>query len=137
MMQLISPPPIQAPISLLGKTPAILDILLRDLPQELLQWKPADDRWSIAEVLSHLIVIEHLYEQRAHRIVLEEVPTLSKYEALPEAEHVELGIISLSPMLHELANHDLGHVRQIAELYRAYAFYAHGGPFQKYSNLKP
>jgi hypothetical protein len=40
-------------------------------------------------------------------------------------------------MLHELANHDLGHLRQIAELDRAHSFYPHAGPFQKYSNPKP
>jgi len=173
-MQPISSAPIQAPISLLEKTPAILEILLRDLPQELLQWKPRPERWSIAEVLAHMVVIEKLYEQRTHRIVLEHEPTLTKYQALPEAEqqmkslrhyleefiplrrafvfylhsipgsagartgkHPEMGTITLSQMLHELANHDLGHLRQIAELYRAHAFYPHAGPFQKYSNPKP
>jgi DinB superfamily len=173
-MQPLSPAPIQAPISLLEKTPAVLEILLRDLPPETLQWKPATDRWSIAEVLEHMLTIEKLYEQRARRIVLEDSPSLSKYEVLPEAElqkkslrrdleefvplrrtfvfylhsvpahaatrtgrHAELGTINLSQMLHELANHDLGHLRQIAELYRAHAFYPFAGPFQKYSNPKP
>jgi hypothetical protein len=173
-MQPLSPAPIQAPISLLDKTPAILEILLRDLPPETLQWKPAADRWSIAEVLDHMLVIEKLYEQRARRIVLEDSPNLTKYVVLPEAElqkkslrryleefvplrrtfvfylhsvpahaaartgnHAELGTINLSQMLHELANHDLGHLRQIAELYRAHVFHPHAGPFQKYSNPKP
>jgi len=173
-MQPQSPAPIQAPISLLEKTPAILEILLRDLPPETLQWKPAADRWSIAEVLEHMLVIEKLYEQRARRMVLEDSPVLTKYEVLPEAElqkmslrryleefvplrrtfvyylrsvpahagartgkHAELGTITLSQMLHELANHDLGHLRQIAELYRAHVFHPHAGPFQKYSNPKP
>ncbi len=173
-MQLLSPAAIQAPISLLEKTPALLELLLRDVPQDTLEWKPAAERWSITEVLAHMVVIEKLYEQRTHRIVLEEAPTLSKYEVLPEAElqmksireyleefsplrrafvfylhsipasaggrtgrHVELGTISLSQMLHELANHDLGHLRQIAELYRAKAFHPYAGPFQKYSNPKP
>jgi DinB superfamily len=173
-MQPLSPAPIQVPISMLEKTPALLEILLRDLPPQTLQWKPAADRWSIAEVLEHMLVIEKLYEQRARRIVLEDFPSLTKYEELPEAErqkkslrpyleefaplrrtfvyylhsvpahaaartgrHAELGTINLSQMLHELANHDLGHLRQIAELYRAHAFYPHAGPFQKYSNPKP
>jgi hypothetical protein len=173
-MQPLSPAPIQVPISMLEKTPALLEILLRDLPPQTLQWKPAADRWSIAEVLEHMLVIEKLYEQRARRIVLEDFPSITKYEELPEAErqkkslrryleefvplrrtfvyylhsvpahaaartgrHAELGTINLSQMLHELANHDLGHLRQIAELYRAHAFYPHAGPFQKYSNPKP
>ena len=52
-------------------------------------------------------------------------------------KHPELGLITLSQMLNELASHDLGHLRQIAELYRAHAFYPYAGPFQKYSNPKP
>jgi hypothetical protein len=173
-MQPLSPAPIQAPISLLEKTPAILELLLGGLSIEVLQWKPAADRWSIAEVLGHMVMIEKLYEQRARRIVLEESPALAKHEAPAEGEeqkksarqhmeefvplrrafvfylhsipaaaagrtgqHAELGSISLSQMLHELANHDLGHLRQIAELYRGYSFYPHAGPFQKYSHPKP
>jgi DinB superfamily len=53
------------------------------------------------------------------------------------AKHSELGIITLAELLNEWANHDLGHLRQIAELYRAYAFHPHSGPFRKYSNPKP
>ena len=51
--------------------------------------------------------------------------------------HSELGTVTLAHMLNEWANHDLGHLRQIAELYRAYAFYPHSGPFMKYSNPQP
>ena len=53
------------------------------------------------------------------------------------AIHSELGTITLAQLLNEWAGHDLGHLRQIAELYRANAFYPHSGPFQKYSNPKP
>jgi hypothetical protein len=48
-----------------------------------------------------------------------------------------LGNITLHQMLSEWASHDLGHLRQIAELYRARAFHPYAGPFQKYSNPKP
>jgi hypothetical protein len=51
--------------------------------------------------------------------------------------HSELGTITLSEMLCEFASHDLGHLRQIAEIYRAHAFHPYAGPFQKYSNPKP
>jgi hypothetical protein len=46
-------------------------------------------------------------------------------------------IYSESQFLHELASHDPGHLRQMAELYPAHAFYPHAGPFQKYSHPKP
>ena len=53
------------------------------------------------------------------------------------AIHSELGPITLGQLLHEWANHDLGHLRQIEELYRAHAFHPHCGPFMKYSNPQP
>jgi len=165
---------LQAPVSMLEKTPAILEILLRDLPQGLLEWKPAPDRWSILEVLAHMTVIEGLYKHRAKLMMLEHAPNLPKFAPHSEGVahqksgarhleqlvalrrafvaylhsiptnagsrtglHHEMGSITLSQTLHELANHDLGHLRQIAELYRAYSFYPHAGPFQRYSLPKP
>lgn len=173
-MQALSPAPIQSPISLLEKTPGIVELLLRDVHKEVLDWKPAPDRWSVTEVLAHLVMIEQVYSGRTRRIVMEDNPLLPKYvepsleekprksarEFLEEfaalrrafvvflhsvpstaaartGQHAELGSITLSQLLHELANHDLGHLRQIAELYRAHAFYPHAGPFQKYSHPKP
>lgn len=53
------------------------------------------------------------------------------------ATYSELGVITLSQLLNEWASHDLGHLRQIAEIYRARAFHPYSGPFQKYSNPKP
>ena len=53
------------------------------------------------------------------------------------AVHSELGQITLEQMLNEWASHDLGHIRQIAEVYRAYAFHPNSGPFERYSNLRP
>jgi hypothetical protein len=173
-MQPLSVTAIHAPVSLLEKTPALLEILLRDVPEAVVLWKPAPERWSIAEVLDHLVMIEKLYGERTRRIVTEEHPTLTKYVPPPDlaaqtrmvrktpeefgtlrralvtflhsipaaagertGQHVELGTINLSELLHELANHDLGHLRQIAEIYRGRLFYPHAGPFQKYSRPNP
>jgi DinB superfamily len=168
---------IQPALLLLEKTPNLLETMLRDLPEDLLRWKPAPDRWSIAEVIGHLADIEMVYADRTRRIVTEDAPTLQKYDAagtvvigdyvrgsaaenlvfftrirrstvillrsIPadsgerEATHSELGTITLHQMLSEWASHDLGHLRQIAELYRARAFHPYAGPFQKYSDPKP
>jgi hypothetical protein len=169
---------IQAPVSLLEKTPVLFETMLRDLPLDLLQWKPAPDRWSISEVLAHLADIENMYSERIGRILAEDLPALQKYKqpgpsdaraysrglaaehlarfvaarrasidllkrapgssaGSRTAKHSELGVITLSHMLNEWASHDLGHLRQVAELYRAHAFHPHAGPFQKYSNPRP
>lgn len=53
------------------------------------------------------------------------------------ALHAELGRITVAELLNEWAFHDLGHLRQIAELYRARAFYPNLGPFQRYYTVNP
>ena len=165
---------LQPAVSLLEKTPPMLELLLRDVPEDILDWKPVAERWSITEVLAHLLVIEQLYGDRAKRMVVDDNPQLARYvppdEPAPHqrtarqhlddfvaarrahiffwhsipasggsrtAVHAEMGQVTLLQLLNELANHDLGHLRQIAELYRAKAFYPYAGPFQRYSSPKP
>jgi hypothetical protein len=176
-MQPASATDMQPAISLLEKTPRLLETMLGDLPGELLHWKPAAERWSISEVLAHLAALEQVYAERTLRMVAEDSPALVKYDlagaeargeysrgsagenlalftrtrrstlallvGLPGSDgvrtgiHSELGSVTLVQMLNEWANHDLGHLRQIAELYRAHAFHPNSGPFMKYSNPQP
>jgi len=51
--------------------------------------------------------------------------------------HEELGTVRLEEILNECMFHDLGHIRQVAELYRARAFYPRIGGFQRYYTVKP
>jgi len=74
---------------------------------------------------------------RTRRSTLAMLTGLPSSAAARTGVHSELGTITLAHMLNEWANHDLGHLRQIAELYRAYAFHPHSGPFMKYSTPKP
>ena len=176
-MQPASAPEIQPAVSLLGKTPQLLETLLGDLTDELLQWKPAPDRWSISEVLAHLSALETVYADRVRRMIAQDSPPLARYDlegakirneysrgsgvenllqftslrrstvalltSLPASAgtragvHSELGMITLAHMLNEWASHDLGHLRQIQELYRAHAFHPNSGPFMKYSRPQP
>ena len=53
------------------------------------------------------------------------------------ARHSRFGRITLDTMVHEWAYHDLGHVRQIAELYRAIAFYPSMGGYREVYNPQP
>jgi hypothetical protein len=53
------------------------------------------------------------------------------------ALHKEYGEITLSQMLHEWALHDLGHVRQIAELVRARKYLDGAGPMGREYRLRP
>jgi hypothetical protein len=54
-----------------------------------------------------------------------------------KALHPEAGEITLAQMLHEWALHDLGHIRQIAELIRARKYLPGAGPLGKDYKLNP
>src|SRR5438552_1585145 len=53
------------------------------------------------------------------------------------AVHKAVGPITMAQMLHEWAMHDLGHVRQIAELVRARKYWSGAGPLGEGYHLKP
>jgi hypothetical protein len=53
------------------------------------------------------------------------------------ALHKEYGEINMSQMLNEWALHDLGHIRQVAELVRARKYLFGAGPMAVSYNLKP
>jgi hypothetical protein len=163
-------------LDLLEATPAILRGLMSEISDEDARWKPAPDRFSIAEVLAHLSHSEgHCYRARVDRFLSEEMPELEPDDAqmylelyknadpeqdfghfedqretniellraLPaetgarKARHLAAGEITLSQMLHEWALHDLGHVRQVAELLRARKYLAGAGPLGEDYRLKP
>jgi len=52
-------------------------------------------------------------------------------------KHEEFGTISFEQLLNEFAFHDLGHIRQIMELYRSHAFYPNMGSFQSIYRINP
>ena len=153
-------------LDILAETPDILRGLMCELSHEDASWKPAPDRFSVAEVLAHLSHAEgHCYRARVDQFLSETRPVLEPDDAqmhlhlyrdadaedafdhfedqrdtnveflrgLPAeaggrvALHGEAGEITLSQMLHEWALHDLGHVRQIAELVRARKYLAGAG----------
>lgn len=165
-------------VQLLEQTPIILEKLLHPAAPEILQWKPSRDRWSMSEVLAHLVDIEQMFSDRARRMIEEKSPQFTEYDqqaayaagkysggtarehlhkfcherdrslsmlryvpaeaaAARIAKHNVLGSFTLAELMNEWAFHDLGHVRQIAELYRSAAFYPNSGPFQRYSNPRP
>jgi hypothetical protein len=51
--------------------------------------------------------------------------------------HQEVGEVTFGELLHEFVFHDLGHIRQVMELYRTHAFYPKMGGFQKYYAADP
>lgn len=51
--------------------------------------------------------------------------------------HGKLGPVEAGHVLNEWAFHDLGHIRQVAELLRAVRFYTHLGPWQNFYTIHP
>ena len=163
-------------LELLDATPAILRGLMSEISDDDARWKPAEDRFSIAEVLSHLSHSEgYCYRSRLDRFLAEDLPEFEPDDAQMHLEiyknadseedfahfeeqretniellrglsadagsrkamHREAGEITLAQMLHEWALHDLGHVRQVAELVRARKYLAGAGPLGASYQLKP
>ena len=163
-------------LELLDSTPGVLRGLMSGLDDEDARWKPAEDRFSVAEVLAHLSHSEgHCYRMRLDRFTSEERPefepddaqmyldlyrdadpessfhsfeahrksNVARLRELPasagerRAIHTEYGEITLSHMLHEWALHDLGHIRQIAELVRARKYLGGAGPLGRGYRLRP
>ena len=163
-------------LEMLAATCDILRALLCELREEDARWKPAPDRFSVAEVLAHLSHSEgHCYRMRLDRFMNEERPEFESDDAqmhlhlyrdadpeeelahfedqrennleflrrLPKgaasrvAQHQAAGEITLGQMLHEWVLHDLGHIRQIAELVRARKYLAGAGRLGEEYRLKP
>lgn len=163
-------------LEFLEATPSILRALITELNAEDARWKPAPERFSIAEVLAHLSHSESdCYRMRLDRFMAEPRPQFEPDDAqmyldlyrgadpeeafncferqrktnleflreLPDgagkrvALHREFGEITLAHMLNEWALHDLGHIRQIAELVRARKYQAAAGPMAASYHLKP
>ena len=78
---------------------------------------------------------DHFEEQRETNVeALRDLPPGSGER---RAVHQKVGPITLAQMLNEWALHDLGHVRQIAELARARKYLAGAGPLAAFYQLKP
>jgi hypothetical protein len=77
----------------------------------------------------------HWEEQREEAVNL--IRTLDPARLQRTARHPELGSFTIDNLLNNWANHDLGHVRQIAELVRAQVFAPGAGPFAKLYKLRP
>ncbi len=165
-------------IGQLSATPEMLRALLDGVTEDQAQWKPAADRWSIAEILEHLSHVEgHGFRARVDAMVNQNNPHLPEYDQMAHAAagtysgrdaeesfdhweeqrednveflnslpvkvaqrtgaHAVFGKITLGQLLNEWAFHDLGHIRQIAEIVRSLRYYPEMGSFQRIYTINP
>jgi hypothetical protein len=78
---------------------------------------------------------DHFEEQR--ELNLEYLRGLPDTAAGRTGRHPELGSITIGQMLNYWAFHDLGHIRQVAEIVRALRYHPDLGPFQRYARINP
>jgi hypothetical protein len=106
-------------------------IVLEDAPP-LKEYEPPSEGFAAGSPQEHLSRFTH-----TRRELVQFLRTLPPEVGARTAQHSKLGLVTLEQMLNEWASHDLGHIRQIAELYRARAFHPHAGPFAAYQTLYP
>jgi len=165
-------------ITQLEATPEILRALLDGITAEQAQWKPAPDRFSLAEAIEHLSHVEsRAFRARVEMMVNENNPAIEEYDQNAHAAagaysgrdaedsfdhweeqredniaylsglpaqaiartgmHRNLGSITIGELLNEWAFHDLGHIRQIAELVRTILYYPNMGAFRAEYTVHP
>jgi DinB superfamily len=96
-----------------------------DAQMHLERYRNADPEYELA----------HFEEQRADNLdFLRGLPAEVGHRV---AKHREAGEITLLQMLHEWVLHDLGHIRQIAEIVRARKYLAGAGRLGESYQLKP
>jgi DinB superfamily len=78
---------------------------------------------------------DHFEDQRLDN--LEFLRNLPGEAAGRAGVHGRLGPITVAQLVSEWAFHDLGHIRQIAEIIRALKYYPHMGPFQTQYKINP
>jgi len=72
---------VQTAIDQLARTPAIMEVLLDGLTHEEAYWKPAPDRWSVAEVMEHLSHVEaHCFRLRLDKMLEDASPEIPDYD---------------------------------------------------------
>jgi len=172
-----APQDVPPEIAILEQTPIIIEkVLIAATPNEL-HWKPSADRWSIGEVLGHLVDVEKLMRGRVQLMAKEKDPAIPPYDqnavhqtgkygektaldflrdfcherdqtvtwlryqpatlGARTGRHAQIGPVTVAQVLSEWAFHDLGHLRQISELYRARAFWPRLGAAQRYYKIAP
>jgi DinB family protein len=166
---------VERAIGALSRMPELARGLLAGATAEEMGWQPTRERWSISQVLAHLIDVERAFRERSRRIVEEDDPRLESYDAtvgtapdpgacayrkmrefvesrrrsvawlrtLPAASwprsghHPRLGAVRLEQLIHLWAFHDLGHLRQMAEVVRAVMHWERIGPLQAGYRISP
>src|SRR6516164_648189 len=122
------PHDIRNTIATLRRTPAVLDALLRDLPDEWTRTNEGQNTWSAYDVVGHLIHGERTGWIPRAKMILEfasvRLKSLDDLRALNlqaddferRGRHPVFGPVTLGQLLATWAAHDLTHLHQLSRL---------------------
>ena len=146
-------------LELMAAMPAVLHGLLTTIPGEQLAIRPAEDAWSVREVMDHMLRVEtEVLPARIRRMAAleaEQVENSGQSSTAAELagwatarehnlkflrdltpdelertwEHPKYGTISVRQHVIEWSYHDLDHLRQLLAIVQS-ALYPHIGGFQ-------
>jgi hypothetical protein len=90
-------------ISLLTRTPAAFEVLLRDLPEMWTLWNEGEGTWSVSDVIGHLIYCERTDWLPRVKVILEfgETKTFEPFDRWGHAKESQKK--SLGDLLHEFS----------------------------------
>ncbi|MDJ0756788.1 MAG: DinB family protein [Ardenticatenaceae bacterium] len=101
----------------LESTPKSLAVMLQELDEEFLEWRPAAQEWSVKEVIGHLVACDHhAFAGRIQLMLAKDNPTLPKWDMLGEVIKRRDHARSLGDLIEELAVPRLDHVQMILQL---------------------
>ena len=108
----------------------------RAMAEEEFPFLPSYDQLALFRLGAQFNPVEELekFERERHG-TLEWLRSLPAGVGQRSGRHEELGTITVAQLLNEFAFHDLGHIRQVAELYRSRVFYPRMGPYQNYYKI--
>jgi len=77
------------------KEPQLLAAAVSGLPEQVLNYKPAPDKWSIHEILGHLADVEVVYSYRMRQMLADKDPVIAPFDQNLWAAH--LGYMETPP----------------------------------------
>jgi predicted alpha/beta superfamily hydrolase/uncharacterized damage-inducible protein DinB len=105
-----------AVLTALANSPALLLPLVREVPPEILNRRPAPGKWSAHEHACHLAEVEPIFLGRLERMLAEDHPTLTSYEPPQEHEEGALLAVDLESALGRFAHDRAQLVERLLQL---------------------
>lgn len=103
-------------IDLIESGPAMIQAAVAGLTPEILDYKPAPDKWSIREVVAHLADVEILYGYRLRQMMADDKPVIAPIDQDAWAAKLRYAVADLGELLERHRVERRGTVRLLRQL---------------------